>query len=286
MRGFLRVQCGKRILQAVFLGFESIYARFPGGQLRVKAFCLLFAFRALRLHALDVALRVFDVRTQHGDAALLLGGVSLALAQRSTQRVDFAVDFVQLAGQTVRAAVQLLLRGFRLLKLRPAGFGVPGQLVRVGFQPVQLPQPERHLEHTQFAFEGEILLGLFGLAFERFQLARQLIVEVADAREVFLGRGEAALRLLLANAEFGDAGGLLENFAAVLAFEGEDLVNAALPDARIAVAAEAGVHEQLTDVLEAAVLFAEVVFALARAVVAARHHDFSEGRTENAGGVV
>ena len=33
-------------------------------------------------------------------------------------------------------------------------------------------------------------------------------------------------------------------------------------------------------------LFAEVVFALARAVVAARHHDFGEGRTENAGGVV
>ena len=74
-------------------------------------------------------------------------------------------------------------------------------------------------------------------------------------------------------AEFGDAGGLFEDLAPVGRFEGEDLVDAALPDIGIALAAEAGVHEQLVDVLEAGKLLVDIVFALAGAEIAAGDHD-------------
>ena len=62
-------------------------------------------------------------------------------------------------------------------------------------------------------------------------------------------------RFLFAVAEFGDAGGFLEDLAPVLALERQDLVNTALPDDGIAVAPQTGIHEQLMDVAQTAVLF-------------------------------
>ena len=87
-------------------------------------------------------------------------------------------------------------------------------------------------------------------------------------------------------AEFGDAGGFLENFAAVGRFEGEDLVDAALADVGIALSAKTGVHEQLVDVLEAGKLLVDIVFALAGAEIAAGDHDLGRLNAKAGVGIV
>ena len=74
-------------------------------------------------------------------------------------------------------------------------------------------------------------------------------------------------------AEFGDACSLFKNFTPVGRLERKDLVNAALSNVGIALAAKAGVHEQLVDVLEAGKLLVDIVFALAGAEIAAGDHD-------------
>ena len=83
---------------------------------------------------------------------------------------------------------------------------------------------------------------------------------------------ELALGFLLAVAVFGNAGGLLKNFPAVVAFQGENLVNAPLADVGIALPPQAGVHKQLVDVLEPGGLFVDIVFAITAAIIAAGDH--------------
>ena len=134
-------------------------------------------------------------------------------------------------------------------------------------------EPDRDLEPTELAAERQIFLRLFRLLFQGADLQLQLGDLVADAQKIVLGVGQTALGILLAVAEFGDAGGFLENFAAVGRFEGKDLVDAALADVGIALAAKTGVHEQLVDVLEAGKLLVDIVFALAGAEIAAGDHD-------------
>ena len=63
-----------------------------------------------------------------------------------------------------------------------------------------------------------------------------------------------ALAFLLAGAVFYDARRLLKYLAALLGLLGEDFVHAALADDGVAVAAGAGVAEQIHDVLQAALL--------------------------------
>ncbi len=79
---------------------------------------------------------------------------------------------------------------------------------------------------------------------------------------------------------FGDAGGLLENGAALLGLGGEDLVDLALGHDRVAGSADTGVHEQLLDVFEAAGLAVEEVFAAAVAIDAAHDLDLVEFAAE------
>ena len=66
--------------------------------------------------------------------------------------------------------------------------------------------------------------------------------------QVALGGVELAERLLLALAVLEDAGGLLDEAAAVLGGRVQDRVELALADDDVHLAADAGVAEQLLDV--------------------------------------
>ena len=85
--------------------------------------------------------------------------------------------------------------------------------------------------------------------------------------------GELALGFLLAVAVLADARRLLEDLPAVAGFQGEDLVDAALADVTVALPAQARVHEQLMDVLQAGGLLVDIKFTVAGAVVPAGDHD-------------
>jgi hypothetical protein len=83
---------------------------------------------------------------------------------------------------------------------------------------------------------------------ERLELAAQLGGEVVEPVEVGLHRVELADRLLFALAMLEDAGGLLDEGAAVLGLGVQHRVEPALADDDVHLAADAGVAEQLLDV--------------------------------------
>ena len=83
-----------------------------------------------------------------------------------------------------------------------------------------------------------------------------------------------------------DAGRLLKDLAALVALAGDDLCNAPLPDDRVPVAAETGVHKQLVDVAQAAGLAVDGIFTLAAAVIAAGDHDLGVFCVEDTGAVI
>ena len=94
--------------------------------------------------------------------------------------------------------------------------------------------------------------GGLGLATERAELATDLAGEVVDAGEVGLHRVELAQRALLALAVLEDAGGLLDEAAALLGGRAEHGVELALADDDVHLAADPAVGEQLLDVEQSA----------------------------------
>ena len=83
----------------------------------------------------------------------------------------------------------------------------------------------------------------------------------ADSRR---SSGEALFGL-----EAGDSGGFFDDRAAVLGLGAEELADALLADDGVGLAAEAGAHEDVLDVAEAADLAVEEVFGVAGAEEAA-----------------
>jgi hypothetical protein len=154
-----------------------------------------------------------------------------------------------------------------LLRFRLAAFG---EGVRV-----RLELGERASEDD--ALEAELLLGedhappgLRGLALQGFELLLDLGDDVVHAQQVLLGGIELELGLATTRAVLGDARGFLDEGAAVGRLVREDLADLALLDEGVRLRTEAGVHEQLVDVLQPAGGAVHQVLALAVAVEAAR----------------
>ena len=134
--------------------------------------------------------------------------------------------------------------------------------------------------------EHQIALRRFRLLAQRLHLQLKLGDLIIDAHQIFLRALELALGLLLAVAVLADARRLLEDLAAVVAADGEDLVDLALTDDGIALTTHAGIHEKLVDVLQADGLAVDIVFRLAAAVIAAGHRHLRLVAVEDVLGVV
>nr|BFE68447.1 hypothetical protein GCM10020092_017480 [Actinoplanes digitatis] len=107
--------------------------------------------------------------------------------------------------------------------------------------------------------------GDLGLLAQRLELAAQLGGEVVEPVQVGLHRVELADRLLFALAMLEDAGGLLDEGAAVLGLGVQHRVEPALADDDVHLPADAGVAEQFLDVEQAAGAAVDLVFTLAGA---------------------
>ena len=104
--------------------------------------------------------------------------------------------------------------------------------------------------------------------------------------QIVIGLAELALDLLLAVFKDDDARGFLENGAPVLGLGVHDLLDLALPDDGIPLFAHAHAVQKVDDVLHAAGLFVDEIFAFAAAIKAARHRHFREIQIEHTAGVV
>ena len=128
---------------------------------------------------------------------------------------------------------------------------------------------------AQFVAHGSEALGLGGLALEAVHLPRDFFEDVVDAGEVLLRAFEAQLGETLLGFEAGDAGGFFDDGAAIVRLGAEQLADALLADDGVALRAEAGAHEDVLNVAQAAELAVEQIFAFAGAEQAACDDDFA-----------
>ena len=113
-------------------------------------------------------------------------------------------------------------------------------------------------------------VGRLGLALQRPQRLARLALDVEGAVEVVLGALELQLGAAAALAVLAEAGGLLDEQAAVARRREDDLLDAALADHRVHLAAEVGVGEDLDHVGEPGAGAVDPVRALAPALEAPR----------------
>ena len=208
-------------------------------------------------------------------AAALLGEVADEQPLLLEQRLEL-LELALLLGEAVARQVDVGVRFLLAL----------GELVPRRLEAAQVVDGEREVEVAQLADEAGVLLGLRRLALERAKLAVDLAGDVARALEVRVHGAELAQRALLALLVLEDAGGLLDERAAVFGARVQDLVETALADDRVRVAAQARVVQQVLDVHEPRRRVVDEVLGLAVAVHAARDGDLGELERQRAVGVV
>ena len=182
-------------------------------------------------------------------------GLGLLDAQAAEIRFDL--------GQT-RLRRSLALAGVRESRLAP--IRSRRQLAIAAREQHLLPAP--HL-----VAQPLVAARLRRLALQRAALLFDFEDDVVDARQVLLRGFELQLGRAAARLVLRDAGGFFDQLAPIGRPRAEDHADLALLDDRVGLGAEAGVHQQLVDVAQAADLAVDQVLALARAVQAPRDLD-------------
>ena len=268
------------------LFFQFLQTVLLGAFLLLQALTLILLLGHLLQLGGDIIFVVADVGLSHGDLGAHVVFPVLGLPQLFPHPLAVGIPQMQLLGEGVGLLLQLL--GLPLAgRQHPLGVEIVGLgLLQVVLQLFQTVQPDIDLQHTHFVTVNQIGFGPFGLFLQRANLIFQLGDDIPDAHQIFLAGVELALTLLLAVAELGDTGGLFEYLAPVGTLDRQNLVDAALSDDRIAVPSQAGVHEQLMDVLQSDGLAVQEEIALSAAVVPAGDHDLAVFHRQTAVGIV
>ena len=175
-------------------------------------------------------------------------------------------------GVVERAAARLHVRLFRLQGQRhgllPARLlGHPrGEPTRLLLELQEPPAEQDALHGDHLVAQDAVPARLARLPLETLELLFHLVHDVIHAQQVLLGRLELERGLPPAGPVLGDPGRLLDEGPAVGGLAGEDQADLALLDDGVRLGAEAGVHEQLVDVPQAADLAVHEVLALPVAV--------------------
>ena len=119
------------------------------------------------------------------------------------------------------------------------------------------------------------------LPLQRAALFLDLEHDVIDARQVQLRRFELQLRRPAAGLVVGDAGGFLDQLAAVGRTRAQNEPDLALLDDRVRLGAQARIHQQIVDVAQTAHLTVDQVFAVARAIQPPRDFDLARDRLDD-----
>ena len=223
------------------------------------------------------------VELRLGDPELLLGGgdfAAVTLAERGELlralliENDAALVIRDAGAEVVHHLARLLERLLHLLErgavhgslaLLPLDFALGLRLARRAARRAPRRRRVRWLSRASHwrralwvsmvrrsATQRLVAARLAGLTLERADLALHLFDDVLQAHEIRLGRLELAQRLLLLRLEAGDAGGFLEDGAAILGLRREDRVDLALLHDRVGGAADARIHEKLLDIAQPA----------------------------------
>ena len=115
---------------------------------------------------------------------------------------------------------------------------------------------------------------LFGLSLQRADLLLQFLQNIRHADKVCLLIFKFFDRLFLAAFVFDNTGSLIEEFAPVFRFVGQNFIDLALSDDGVAFLADSGVIKQLIDITQSALYAVQQIFALAGPVDSSGNRDF------------
>ena len=146
---------------------------------------------------------------------------------------------------------------------------------------LSIPAREEHLlPAPQLLVQPLMPSGLCGLAFQAAALLLDFEDDVVDAREVLLRGLELELGGAAAGLVLGDAGRLFDQLPPIGGPRRQDQANLSLLDDCVGLGAQARVHQQLVDVLQATVLAVDQVFTLARSIEPSNQFDITSGGAE------
>ena len=138
------------------------------------------------------------------------------------------------------------------------------------------PAGQQHAQFgPHFIAKLGVALGLGRLPLQRIHLARDFVKNVIDAGEILSGVFEAGFRQPFAGLELGDAGGLFDDGPAIGRLAAQDLPDASLLNDGVGLRPQAGAHEDVLNIAQAAQLAIQQVFALAGAEEAPGDHDLA-----------
>jgi hypothetical protein len=243
---------GELLLEGDEAAGEHVGLGAGGGDGQAQLLLLAAAVLVLGLAEADAVLEVEDLLLRAGQLLFGLGGGEAG---------GLAAGLV--GGEGVAEGLELVLQ-VGAAGLEHAGGHAELELA-VGGHP--------QVEVAELAAVALVALGLLGLAAEVAEAGLELAEHVADAQEVGLGLLDLLLGGLFLGLEAGDAGGFVEDVAAVLGLAADDAADLALLDDRVAAGAGAGAGHELLDVAEAAGDLVEQVFGGAVAEQAAGHRD-------------
>src|SRR5690606_30065623 len=132
-----------------------------------------------------------------------------------------------------------------------------------GVQIAIAPREQHLLPAAQLLAQALVAPRLGRLPLQAAALLLHLVDDVVDAREVLLRRFELQLGRAPARLVLRDARRFFDQLPAIGRTRGQDHPDLALLDDGVGLRAEARVHQQLVDVLQAAVLAVDQVLALA-----------------------
>ena len=250
---------GNFALQRFDAAAHAGFALFGGALFVLHARLLAAGSRKALAQNVCLPLLRLDLLNQRLQAFAQLGGLFLALAQLILH------VFAPLVQRLLLALV--LRQRFAHILRRQAQFG---DLLLIA---LAANQEHVQVEPLLLLAHGEVPARVLALGAQGLQPRLQLADDVRHARQVLLGVLQPLFGLQLAGFVFHNARRFLKHLPPVLALLGQDFAHAALPHDGIAVAPDAGVAEQIHNVLQAAGRAVEQVFALARAEHAARDGD-------------
>ena len=274
------------LLQRLGMGVDLHDTLIDGIHLTLQRFGAVAALGHLLLKALHGLGIMLHTVFQHGDTGFQLGGFAVQLARLGAERFGFHIVLPHLLGTGIRLGIDGIQRILSALLIFLRRLEIALQLEGRGFQRLQLLQPHGNLQHAQLIAEDEVFLCRLRLLAQRLYLQLQLGDLIVDTHQILFGARQLALRLLLAVAELGDTCRLLKDLAALTALDGQNLINLALTDDRVALAAHTCVHKQLVDVLQAHGLLIDIILRFTAAVVTARHRHFRLIAVEDMLGIV
>ena len=191
-------------------------------------------------------------------------GVLLAVARLGIQHShgrlpppDFLIQSSCLPPQFLRLPVLVPHSGRQFLRLGIELFLFPGcriplahrlltvreQFSAASTQLFQLLQPDRDFQLPQLVPVTQKLLCPFGLGPQRLHLKLQLRDLVPHPEQILLRAGQLALRLLFPVAIPGNSSGFFKDISTLQPPGRENFIDLSLPDDRVPLFAQTGVHE-------------------------------------------